>query len=123
MGLLDAGQVRRILYEALDLWSRHANISFRETYSTEADIQVMFARKFHGDGYNFDGPGKILAHAFYPGTGIGGDAHFDEEESWLLNEPLDAEGKSKVQERYPCRKRGPYSFLCFTFFRHRNATV
>ncbi|XP_035789991.1 matrix metalloproteinase-24-like isoform X2 [Anopheles albimanus] len=92
MGLLDAGQVRRILYEALDLWSRHANISFRETYSTEADIQVMFARKFHGDGYNFDGPGKILAHAFYPGTGIGGDAHFDEEESWLLNEPLDAEG-------------------------------
>uniref|UniRef100_A0A182KDM7 Peptidase metallopeptidase domain-containing protein n=1 Tax=Anopheles christyi TaxID=43041 RepID=A0A182KDM7_9DIPT len=89
---LDAGQVRRILYEALDLWAQHANINFREVYSTEADIQVLFARKFHGDGYNFDGPGKILAHAFYPGTGIGGDAHFDADEKWLLNEPLDAEG-------------------------------
>uniref|UniRef100_A0A182PKF5 Peptidase metallopeptidase domain-containing protein n=1 Tax=Anopheles epiroticus TaxID=199890 RepID=A0A182PKF5_9DIPT len=89
---LDAGQVRRILHEALDLWSQHANINFREVYSTDADIQVLFARRFHGDGYNFDGPGKILAHAFYPGTGIGGDAHFDADERWLLNEPLDAEG-------------------------------
>ncbi|XP_058056732.1 matrix metalloproteinase-2-like [Anopheles bellator] len=89
---LDAGQVRRILHEALDLWARHANINFREVYSSEADLQVLFARKFHGDGYSFDGPGKILAHAFYPGSGIGGDAHFDEEETWLLNEPLDAEG-------------------------------
>ncbi|XP_035896729.1 matrix metalloproteinase-2 isoform X2 [Anopheles stephensi] len=89
---LDAGQVRRILHEALDLWSQHANINFREVYSTDADIQVLFARKYHGDGYNFDGRGKILAHAFYPGTGIGGDAHFDADENWLLNEPLDAEG-------------------------------
>uniref|UniRef100_A0A6E8W3I3 ZnMc domain-containing protein n=1 Tax=Anopheles coluzzii TaxID=1518534 RepID=A0A6E8W3I3_ANOCL len=92
MSELDAGQVRRILHEALGLWAQHANINFREVYSTDADIQVMFARKFHGDGYNFDGPGKILAHAFYPGTGIGGDAHFDADEKWLLNEPLDAEG-------------------------------
>uniref|UniRef100_A0A4Y0BI06 ZnMc domain-containing protein n=2 Tax=Anopheles funestus TaxID=62324 RepID=A0A4Y0BI06_ANOFN len=92
MAELDAGQVRRILHEALDLWSQHANINFREVYSTDADIQVLFARKFHGDGYNFDGRGKILAHAFYPGTGIGGDAHFDADEHWLLNEPLDAEG-------------------------------
>uniref|UniRef100_A0A1Y9IVB7 Peptidase metallopeptidase domain-containing protein n=1 Tax=Anopheles minimus TaxID=112268 RepID=A0A1Y9IVB7_9DIPT len=92
MSELDAGQVRRILHEALDLWSQHANINFREVYSTDADIQVLFARKYHGDGYNFDGLGKILAHAFYPGTGIGGDAHFDADEHWLLNEPLDAEG-------------------------------
>uniref|UniRef100_A0A182QT25 Peptidase metallopeptidase domain-containing protein n=1 Tax=Anopheles farauti TaxID=69004 RepID=A0A182QT25_9DIPT len=89
---LDAGQVRRILHEALGLWAQHANVNFREVYSSEADIQVLFARKYHGDGYNFDGKGKILAHAFYPGTGIGGDAHFDADESWLLNEPLDAEG-------------------------------
>lgn len=92
MADLDAGQVRRVLHEALDLWAQNANLTFREVYSSEADIQVLFARQFHGDGYKFDGPGKILAHAFYPGTGIGGDAHFDEEETWLLNEPLGTDG-------------------------------
>ncbi|XP_053679743.1 matrix metalloproteinase-2 [Anopheles nili] len=92
MSELDSGLARQVLHEALNLWSQNANINFREVYSSEADIQVLFARKFHGDGYNFDGPGKILAHAFYPGTGIGGDAHFDADEKWLLNEPPDAEG-------------------------------
>ncbi|XP_058118661.1 matrix metalloproteinase-2 [Anopheles ziemanni] len=92
MSELDAGHVRQILHQAFDLWSQNANINFREVYSTEADIQVLFARKYHGDGYNFDGPGKILAHAFYPGSGIGGDVHFDADETWLIHEPLDADG-------------------------------
>lgn len=48
-------------------------------------IKFDISRRHHGDGYDFDGPGSVLAHAFYPGTGRGGDAHFDEEEKWVLS--------------------------------------
>jgi len=64
------------------MWSDVSALTFSETTGTP-DIEIRFVRRSHGDGYPFDGPGSVLAHAFYPSSSLrGGDAHFDEDETW-----------------------------------------
>lgn len=42
---LDAGQVRRILSESLDVWARNSKLTFQEIHPRDdADIQVSFVR-------------------------------------------------------------------------------
>ncbi|XP_064265495.1 matrilysin [Passer domesticus] len=67
---------------ALMVWSDVTPLQFRRVDSGRADIEIRFARRAHGDGSPFDGRGGTLAHAFAPGDGIGGDAHFDDDEKW-----------------------------------------
>ncbi|XP_017120091.1 matrix metalloproteinase-2 isoform X1 [Drosophila elegans] len=78
----NASKVRVLVRRALNVWENNSKLTFREVYSDQADIQILFARLGHGDGYKFDGPGQVLAHAFYPGEDRGGDAHFDADETW-----------------------------------------
>ena len=82
---LDSTTVYHELARALKIWSDASVLTFTYVHSADADIIVSFHTGYHQDGYPFDGQGQILAHAFFPGTGRGGDAHFDEAETWVLN--------------------------------------
>lgn len=77
-----ASDIRR----AFDVWAHYSNLKFLRVKKHEkADIIISFGAKFHGDSYPFDGPGNILAHAFYPyeDPSYGGDVHFDNDENWV----------------------------------------
>ncbi|XP_067999161.1 matrilysin [Melanerpes formicivorus] len=79
---LPRNKVDDAIKRAFMVWSDVTPLTFRRVSTSNADIQIAFARREHGDGYPFDGRGNTLAHAFQPGDGIGGDAHFDEDERW-----------------------------------------
>uniref|UniRef100_A0A673TXE8 Matrix metallopeptidase 7 n=2 Tax=Suricata suricatta TaxID=37032 RepID=A0A673TXE8_SURSU len=74
--------VNQLVAKAFNMWSKEIPLSFRRVTMGTADIMIGFARGAHGDFYPFDGPGGTLAHAFQPGPGLGGDAHFDQDEHW-----------------------------------------
>ncbi|XP_055935789.1 matrix metalloproteinase-2-like [Argiope bruennichi] len=85
----DIRMVRSQLRKAFQVWSAASALTFEEVQGQSADILVSFLKGQHGDGYPFDGEGAVLAHAFFPGEGIGGDAHFDADERWLSSQPED----------------------------------
>ena len=76
-------------------WARYGKLRFLPSADTAAarTIAVLFARASHGDPYPFDGPGKILAHTFYPvpinREPIAGDMHLDDDEGWNVGSTVD----------------------------------
>ena len=56
-----------------------AQKSVKPTYTL---CLIRFARRRHGDNAPFDGPGRVLAHAYFPPNGR---VHFDEDEQYTVN--------------------------------------
>uniref|UniRef100_A0A8C9Y115 Collagenase 3 n=1 Tax=Sander lucioperca TaxID=283035 RepID=A0A8C9Y115_SANLU len=79
---LKKADVDRAIRNALNVWSDVTPLIFKKLHKGIADIMISFGEKEHGDYNPFDGPNGLLAHAYPPGQGIGGDTHFDEDENW-----------------------------------------
>ncbi|KAL3042105.1 hypothetical protein OYC64_020118 [Pagothenia borchgrevinki] len=81
---MSEGKVRQVLQEAFSVWSAVTPLTLTEVTSGEADIIIDFNRYWHGDSLPFDGPGGILAHAYFPRTHREGEVHFDYDEQWTV---------------------------------------
>lgn len=82
--------IRWAIDQAFALWSAETPLRFRRTSDgTGGDIVIRFVTGNHGDGAPFDGPGGVLAHAFFPQNPdpIRGDSHFDDAETWTVTIP------------------------------------
>uniref|UniRef100_A0A8C9YZ18 interstitial collagenase n=1 Tax=Sander lucioperca TaxID=283035 RepID=A0A8C9YZ18_SANLU len=79
---MSVSEVDDSIEKALQVWAKVTPLRFTRIYSGTADIMISFGP--HGDNYPFDGPDGTLAHAFAPGLGIGGDAHFDDDENFTF---------------------------------------
>jgi hypothetical protein len=76
-------------------WAKSAAVTFSPASDANQSrtIAVLFGQGAHGDGYPFDGPGRVLAHTFYPAPPnpepIAGDMHFDATENWGIGQGMD----------------------------------
>ncbi|XP_047321493.1 metalloendoproteinase 3-MMP-like [Impatiens glandulifera] len=76
------------IWIALATWDMVSPLTFvdRSNDFSNADLKFSFFQREHGDGHPFDGPGKVLAHAFYPPNG---EIHFDADENLVVGEVPD----------------------------------
>ena len=88
---LPADRVSSEILRAFQEWAKYVEISFAPVpgpnYSRT--VNLLFAAGSHGDMYPFDGPGRVLAHTFYPSPPnpetIAGDLHLDDDELWTVD--------------------------------------
>ena len=83
---ISPSQVDDAMKRALDIWAKETTLTFRELKNNpNADITIKFETGRHTTSppyYDFDGPGNVLAHAFFPESGV---VHFDDDENYILN--------------------------------------
>uniref|UniRef100_A0A8C6PX32 Matrix metalloproteinase-9 n=1 Tax=Nothobranchius furzeri TaxID=105023 RepID=A0A8C6PX32_NOTFU len=81
---MDSSLIDDAFARAFKVWSDVTPLSFTRLFEGTADIMISFGKTDHGDPYPFDGKDGLLAHAYPPGEGVQGDAHFDDDEFWTL---------------------------------------
>ena len=92
---LPAKEARAEIERALAAWSQVVKVDFTAagTGRDISSIHILFASGSHGDPYPFDGPGRVLAHTFYPAPPnpepLAGDLHLDQTESWKIGNDID----------------------------------
>lgn len=89
-----SGDIILAIEQAFALWAAYTPLRFTSVpLASGPEIVIQFVSGDHGDGNPFDGPGSVLAHAFFPSvptappTAIMGDAHFDDAETWTMVVP------------------------------------
>uniref|UniRef100_A0A4W5RAS7 Matrix metallopeptidase 20b (enamelysin) n=1 Tax=Hucho hucho TaxID=62062 RepID=A0A4W5RAS7_9TELE len=104
-GLDTTGSLDSETLEVMKTPLRVSTLTFVRSRPQRADIMVEFATFEHGDAYPFDGSKGTLAHAFGPGEGIGGDVHFDDDETWTFGHSLGLRHSQNPKSRmYPTYK-------------------
>jgi len=83
---LSSYAIRTAIARSLKFWSDVTPLTFYERKG--GDINIAFGPQRHYDSKgvcreNFDGKGKVLAHAYFPEDGR---IHFDESETWTVND-------------------------------------
>ena len=85
---LSAAIISSAIARALAEWSAVVLVKFTRVENPQAprSLNMLFGAGTHGDAYPFDGPGRVLAHTFYPAPPnpepLAGDLHFDADEDW-----------------------------------------
>ena len=86
---ISQNDIVRDVEAALNVWSKVVKLNFvRVKEDEQATLAFQFVPRSHGDGFDFDGPGGILAHAYYPySVSYSGHIHFENSETWTSTDP------------------------------------
>ncbi|XP_020618500.1 matrilysin-like [Orbicella faveolata] len=86
---LSREDIAHTIEKALQMWSNVSQLTFTRvtTPGVKADLNIRFVSGYHGDDHPTDGPGRELAHSFYPSDnrGLAGEVHFDDDETFSIN--------------------------------------